>query len=208
MGVALIGFLGVIIGALVTGGIQTVQAWSQRRGESSAAARLLVFVLFEASSQINAAINTKAWSLVDEDWERYSKAWADNRGALARVLSGQDFADVAGGFLAVEMAASRRLGGMKQLSDPTQQSSLFGDPQIAVLRVYLHSINLAEPIVWNLGLTRSEKRANPAPESPLTAAQREWGAALAAIQNPGLQVSGDAQIVEQPGVSSPTSGGE
>lgn len=107
---AIVGFIGVIAGAVVTGGIAAANAVAQRRLDARTAARLLASRL-EAARQAVIYLNEKRdWSQSLVDWDTLGKVWDRHAEPLARVLDTRDFIRVSSTFTVIEsLALARRL---------------------------------------------------------------------------------------------------
>lgn len=97
---ALIGFFGVIAGALVTGGVQGYQVRSERRLRGRAAARMLHATVTNA--QLSVEILTDGVSGEHERMDRHLADWHEHRNALVAVMPPSEFEFVAGFFLRLD----------------------------------------------------------------------------------------------------------
>jgi hypothetical protein len=97
MDTAIIGFLGVIAGAATTGGVQSILAYTGRRNDSLASARLVYGSLVEVG---------KALELFDQwghipastSFKRQTTIWDAQKETLARVLDVVDYQLIQGAF--------------------------------------------------------------------------------------------------------------
>jgi hypothetical protein len=118
MSTAVIGFLGVIAGAIVTGGIQLVVAWLDRRRASRTAARLLYMQLWWAHNAIDGLLTDNAWN-PHIDWHRFTSAWAEHRADLARMLKTKNFMIASAAFTALEQLSLCREEDMARPEAPS-----------------------------------------------------------------------------------------
>jgi hypothetical protein len=118
MSTAVIGLLGVIAGAIVTGGVQLLVAWFDRRRASRAAARLLYMQLWWAHNAIDGLLTDNAWN-PHIDWGRFISAWVELRAGLARVLKTANFMRASAAFTAIEQLSLCRADDMAQPGAPS-----------------------------------------------------------------------------------------
>ena len=92
---ALIGFLGVIAGGLITGGVGFVNGWRERARARRTAARLIYGDLLLAASDMNGYLN-EAGGWPDDAWvlPMYVEAWRRHADAFSLADAG-DFNIVA-----------------------------------------------------------------------------------------------------------------
>jgi hypothetical protein len=102
MSSAVIAFLGVIAGALVTGGVQVWINWSQRRIDARASARIVWGALTDAVDMIEISTRYGSWGVGAEELlsERLD-TWAEQRIALARVVDSHGYRVVEEAFIGV-----------------------------------------------------------------------------------------------------------
>lgn len=91
MNAALLGLLGVIADAILTGGVQAAIAWFDRRRSARTSARLLYMELHTAGEAIEELYNRRSWELMVIDWRVFVAMWEKHREALASVLKPQAF---------------------------------------------------------------------------------------------------------------------
>jgi hypothetical protein len=99
---ALIGLLGVIAGAVVTGGVQAWANWSQRHLDARASARIVWGALTDTIDMIEISPSFGGWGVGAEDLlsERLS-TWTEQRIALARVVSSHGYRVIEEAFIGV-----------------------------------------------------------------------------------------------------------
>jgi hypothetical protein len=85
MSSAVAGFLGVIAGALTTGGVQYIAGWMDRRNDSLTAARLIYGALVEVEVAIGTAAE-RGHVPADTDFKRQIALWDAQSESLARAL--------------------------------------------------------------------------------------------------------------------------
>jgi hypothetical protein len=158
--VALIGFAGVVAGALVTGGVQWISAVSDRRLASRSSARQLIVLALRARAAVEGLAITKDWRGTDPEWEVFDRRWEEHGPNLARTVTTADFVVLAHFFQMVS-----KLGGVRthQLArninavDPNQ------------LRACQHILDMGEnvnEILFAASQTRKESKAGDLPAIP------------------------------------------
>lgn len=105
METAIIGFLGVIAGGVVTGGVQAVTGYFDRRLSSRSAARLLYMNLYAAGYAIQDLEQAQAWLPTVTDWDAFGVAWDRHSEALSRRLGTKDFIAVSSAFSVISLLA-------------------------------------------------------------------------------------------------------
>jgi hypothetical protein len=102
MEAALTGFIGVIAGAVTTGGVQFWISAQQRRNDALAAARLVYGALASATVELERTQLTKQWGAADlalgPPFAGNRAVWSQQRERLARVLDPAGFHCVDGAF--------------------------------------------------------------------------------------------------------------
>jgi len=107
---AIVGFLGVIAGGLVTGGVQGVNAFLGRRLAGRAAARLVYQQLVWGTNLFERRRASGVFPLA-VDWDSFGRTWAQNRALLAQALSTRDFMMVSAAFESIEQIRLVRVRG-------------------------------------------------------------------------------------------------
>jgi hypothetical protein len=102
---ALIGFVGIIAGGVLSGGVQWMLAQSDRRLAARTAARLLFTHLSFARDAIDATVK-RGWDH-NEPWGTFVAAWVEHRNDLARILGTRDFLIVSSTFTGIENLGRR-----------------------------------------------------------------------------------------------------
>jgi hypothetical protein len=95
---ALIGVLGVIGGALATGGVQLGLASRARHTDAIAAARMLFAALAEAEACLRSGKKTGSWGASENQFKTPLVAWGEYRVPFARGVTSSVFERVARGF--------------------------------------------------------------------------------------------------------------
>jgi hypothetical protein len=148
MDTALIGLVGVIAGAILTGGIQVAVGWFDRRLAARSSARLLYTELHAADEIIGALLETPIWSRMIFDWRQPGAMWEKHREALARVLATDDFLKVSSAFSSIanlaqaseldaQRPASTPMGAPPRFSVPNDILDLYGTQTETAMRVIL-----------------------------------------------------------------------
>jgi hypothetical protein len=111
---AIFGLLGVIVGGLVTGGVNYIMERRRERAELRQAKRLVADELLTVATQYSIMVEDretpKKWS---PSWANLlpSTSWEQHKATLARGLSDKDWADLPGFYSIVEAYRSSLLGG-------------------------------------------------------------------------------------------------
>lgn len=94
---AVFGFIGVIAGAVLTGGIRVFVEWRDRRNESRTAARVMYSELEQANAMFEGAIDGQPPDLLRDTryLENASETWIEKREAIGRASSLQSFQFIA-----------------------------------------------------------------------------------------------------------------
>jgi hypothetical protein len=132
---AVAGLIGVAVGAVVTGGVQAVGTWLNRRVASRTAARLLYDSFLNAIILLASRIETSGWGPESDGWEALDAAWVANRVDLARVLSTRTFMDV-----------SAAVTGFNKMADRHAQGTAF---PVVTAPTFLNLLIDAEQHVWH-----------------------------------------------------------
>jgi hypothetical protein len=177
MDTALIGFVGVIAGALVTGGVQGVLAWNGRLLEARASAKLIYGTLFEMAACLTGIEEADALPEGAIRWLPNISAWEQSRSALARVVGPEDFHTVARAF--ANFAADRVT--IEEMFEETSGQDVDGARLVLLKKdcaVTKNATLAAEKIAWKAGYRRFSRKGRSSPvESALAelAADRAGG---------------------------------
>jgi hypothetical protein len=149
---ALVGFIGVIAGGVVTGAVGWVGAWLDRSRARRTAARLIYGDLVLATSDLEAYLQVEHWR--DEVWSlpRYVEAWGRHAEALS-TAGIVEFNIVAAAFKRLET-----LIGIRALPGGEENRG-WGS---AVLRIVddIDVVKRAGEVALEVGCTRREKNAS------------------------------------------------
>jgi hypothetical protein len=145
MSTALAGFLGIIVGALLTGGIQTATSWLDRRRAGRVAARLLYMHLWWSRDALAAAYINQVWNL-DVDWDSFSATWREQRRPLAAVLNTASFLSVSSAFMCLEQL------GVIRRNDIETTAALLRDEEDPDVPVFTAKPHYRETYEANLGV--------------------------------------------------------
>lgn len=153
---ALVGFLGVIVGGVLSGGIQTTIAWHDRIRAGRMAARLIYMDLWRAGLALGSARNERRWN-PRIDWDTLTATWAEHREALAYVLPTASILTVASTFTAIEQARTIRAADLTtQAERPTGTVVFTADD--SMLQTYDANLGAAMLVVHDAALTWYERR--------------------------------------------------
>jgi hypothetical protein len=156
MSTALVGLIGVIAGAVVTGGVQSASAWFDRRRSARSSARLLYMQLHEAEGVLRELAERRSWEQMITDWASFGMAWERHSEALARVLSTEDFVTVSSAFACLANVARGRVWDAEQPESPSPHAT-FTVPN-DVLSGYGANVRSARRAILEAAFTRREKR--------------------------------------------------
>lgn len=156
MTAALIGLIGVVAGAIVTGGVQSAGAWFDRRLSARSSARLLYMQLYGAEYALLELAQRRSWKQMITDWTSFGLAWEQHNEALARVLATEHFVTVSSAFACLANISRGRAWDTEhpELRDPNTDFSV---PE-QVLAGYAANVRDARRAVLEAAFTRSEKR--------------------------------------------------
>ena len=172
VGIALVGFVGVIAGALVSGGVQAALAYNARRLESRTAARMLYMNLFEAHSQMHRILAASDWRVSSASdlefggsWQRFESSWEIHQEALARVLDADSFFSVTLALTSIKRTGVRQANRIQDFRERGATSAPLNDVDKDSVRGSMTSIDTAEGVVWRS--TRPRWRRKDFRRSPL-----------------------------------------
>lgn len=156
MSTALVGFLGVIAGGILSGGIQTAIAWRDRARAGRMAARLIYMDLWRAGLALGSARNDRGWN-PRIDWDMLTATWAEHREALAYVLPTTSILTIASAFTAIEQAREIRTDDLKTQAEHPTGTVVF-TAHDSMLAIYDANLVTAMRIVHDAAFTWSEHR--------------------------------------------------
>jgi hypothetical protein len=132
LSVAVIGLLGVLAGAVVTGGVQAATARSDRRRVARCSARILTMHFHEARAVLKAIRAARSWEAVRFDWDGFSALWEEHSVSLATALGTSEFLTVAGACRGLDsFAAVRAMDLRATVSRPTNPRPTIPHPTTA-----------------------------------------------------------------------------
>jgi hypothetical protein len=156
------GLIGLVVGALASGGVQAALAWSDRDRDARSAARLLYMKLDSADVALKALEDHHAWVPVGLDFRQYTAAWEKRSDALSRVLKSADAIAVDKAFGLLDAVA------MKKAEDEAAAKSGEEPPftfPLDVLDAYRLQVQAAASIVRLAAYTKREIRRGDFPEA-------------------------------------------
>jgi hypothetical protein len=107
------GLIGLVVGAVASGGVQSYLARSDRRRSTRRAARLLYMELHSAHTALEDLLKLQDWARMITDWDAYGQAWEKHSEALAGALNTRDFHIVSSAFSCLASVARSRARAMK-----------------------------------------------------------------------------------------------
>ena len=123
---AVIAFVGVVVGGIVTGGVQFVFTRHQESGEKRSAARLVDADLGRARDVIQRCLGPPPRFVPEWADELALEAWENKRAVLAIALSGRAWSAVRDAVDTVD-AFRRRLGDAQEAQNPVRLRKLAED---------------------------------------------------------------------------------
>ncbi len=162
MDAALTGLVGVTAGALLSGSVQSVAGWRERKRNARSSARLLYMELHNSAEMIEVLKTARAWERAMIDWHEPGATWKEHREALAGVLGTDEFLDVSAAFSYIAILATVRDAQAKQPGSDPDEPSVFGFPD-AALDFYGSQAQAAKAIALKAALTWREQRRQPMP---------------------------------------------
>jgi hypothetical protein len=175
MNSALIGLVGVIAGALATGGIQLWLASSQRRNDALAAARITWAALAEVVQIIRASEKLGRWRNGLPSFERYIARsltlWDEQRQVLARAVDSY-------GFRRLEIAFANLRTMQEELAQYGQTRASDGGFMLIVNdqdhQTTMHAFLEALEIAARTGQSRWDRVIEPRREKDFKGRETEW----------------------------------
>jgi hypothetical protein len=140
---ALVGFLGVIAGAVTSGVVQIVQAYRTRREGAEIAARIIYADLHLAWIEVTNQMANHLDTPVDPDLSRFLVAWTSQKNAFASGVEFGDFHVVAGAFAALD--SHLHFLGKEPKDDAWRQILAYRLPGLD------QSLNAAREVAWVAG---------------------------------------------------------
>jgi len=141
----------VILGALVSGGVQAALARFDRRLDARSSARLLYMRLHEAHLAIEELRPRRDWDKMITDWGSFGVAWDKHSESLARALKTKDFETVSAAFSGLASLARAKDRDAQRTPPPP-----FGVPD-ENLALWAANAEVARQIVYGASFTRWEK---------------------------------------------------
>jgi hypothetical protein len=127
---AIFSLVGVIVGGLLTGGVQAFQQRRTERAESRAAARLLSAELSEQHVFLDTLIKQASTS-TNQDLPPIS-AWSEYRAIMARQLDDDPWTAVAGAYVELSLFHAERALAL----DPQAMDDLVQDARVQLQRLW------------------------------------------------------------------------
>lgn len=157
MGTALVGFLGVIAGAILATGTQATIAHFDRERRARTAARLLVSTVTKATAAIEAVYEGKEFTQFGFDWNEFGAAWAEHREALASALTTADFLEVSLAFTHITYLAHIRADFLGIQPPPPHDKWNFSSTA-KLIEEHRALVVRARDLLFRAALTPAERR--------------------------------------------------
>lgn len=148
--------LGVLVGAIASGGVQSYFARRDREREGRSSARLLFMELQEAAKAMKSLQSFKRWNAVIVDWSQYGVMWERHCENLSRMLEGEtdNFMRVSEAFSSISiLARMRRADEAEPRPDGAPALYSLGDQ---FLVEYIRSVETARDIVRVISFSPGE----------------------------------------------------
>jgi hypothetical protein len=161
---AVAGLIGVVAGAVLTGGIQAIGAISARRLNARTSARLLCVSLHEAAVAMHTVLKHQWWGPSLDDWDRFLAPWRDHRDPLMRVLSPEDSWAVTSTFSLIERLKAIRDAEHRDMSNPEEKpaDNDFSENANQVKEVLLNVVDTGG-LVWKATFPSWRRAKEPSP---------------------------------------------
>lgn len=101
MTAALIGLVGIVVGAGLTGFVDIVKDWKREKALAQGVVKVLALDLIELDSQLRWSLEDRLFHLSASEAARITETWLANRDLLARKLSPDAWATIARVFQSV-----------------------------------------------------------------------------------------------------------
>jgi hypothetical protein len=150
------GLIGLLVGAVVSGGVQATLARLDRGRDARGAARLLYMELSGAQGAIEDLQGRVDWDLMITDWDAYGTAWAKYAESLAGVLDTESFHSVSLAFASMARLAQAHAADAKRPPPPPGGQPNFSPPA-AILEKYRDNVKAAKSIAFQASFTWWEK---------------------------------------------------
>lgn len=148
--------IGLIVGAVASGGVQATLAQWDRNRDARSAARLLYLHLHEAHKAVREIRKYRDWDRMITDWDTYGRAWDTHAEKLARVLDTGTFMAVASAFASLASLARSHAKSAEETVPPgTPRNFSVSDDQ---LTLYEFLVEAAGDMILNASRTRGEMR--------------------------------------------------
>jgi hypothetical protein len=152
------GLIGLVVGAVASGSVQSYLSRSDRRREGRNAARVLYIQLHEAESAIEELRPRRDWDNMITEWAAFGTTWSQYRESVAHVLNTPRFVQVDSAFAATTTLSRARTRDLSKSAPPPGQPPSF-DPSDLVLQNYAQIIQGAKRIVLKVSFRWWELRA-------------------------------------------------
>lgn len=146
---ALAGLVGVVAGAITTGGIQIWLASRQRRNDALASARLAWAALSEVVHELRASEVDGTWRTglagLEGTFERGLAVWDEQRRALARAVNSYNFRRIEIAFSNVRTIQAELQHGLSEQLDDAGFGKVMDDPDHdATMYAFLEALEITQ----------------------------------------------------------------
>jgi len=147
------GLIGLVVGAVASGRVQSYLARADRRRDARSGARLLYMQLHNAKSAIRDLRQRRDWEQMITDWDAYGTSWDQHSEKLARTINTTHFHVVSSAFGCLASLARSKATDAAQLLKPEFE------PSDKVLAVYEANVEAAKRITLGASFRWWEVRA-------------------------------------------------
>lgn len=155
------GLIGLVVGAVASGGVQAALSWFDRDRDARSAARLLYMKLDSADVALKALEDHNAWIPAALDFRQYTVAWEKRSDALSRVLKSADAIAVDKAFGLLDAVAMKK--AEDQAAAKPGEEPRFTFP-LDLVGAYRLKVQAAAHIVCVAAYTKREIRRGDFPE--------------------------------------------
>lgn len=152
------GLIGLVVGAVASGSVQSYLARADRRRDARSGARLLYMELHGAKSAVSDLRPRRDWSQMITDWNAYGASWDRHNEKLANAINTTRFHIVSSAFGCIASLARSKERDTSQPPPEPSEPPNFG-PSDDLLAIYEANIEAAKRIVLKASFRWWEYRA-------------------------------------------------
>jgi hypothetical protein len=152
------GLIGLVVGAVASGSVQTYLSRADRRRSGRDATRVLYMELHEAEAAIHELRPRRDWGLMVTDWESFGAVWSKYRDRATNVLRTPEFVAVDSAFACMATLARAWKNDLAKMPPGPGHAPHF-DPADKILALYYEVVKGAKRIVLKASFRWWEVRA-------------------------------------------------